>query len=667
MSDQAEIRQYVLFALNRLPAENAHHQFELMCKDLAKGNIIENIIPATGPVARVGDQGRDFLSFKTYLDENLDENTNFLGENSSGDAIVFTCSIQKDVISKIKSDVEKIIEFGLPVDAIYFFSREDVKVANRNQTKKWAYDNHKIYLEIFDGNAIADLLGTPKNHWIAKRYLKVPDSLFSSGKNFQGIQAFFNRISTFIERLNKKEFSINDKTLVNVISDFNASELKHIFGISISQTRRGFDNKIEFLNGKYTLLIEMYLEGIHLGFFKDHSPIALSNPIELAKFYKDLQDFIKLNKGYELKLPEELLNQIKEIRDIYNAFDEITDLIIQLYKTESKSSAYFARKIHKSERIQKLFGISIRNPNRPDGYLADEYFYFIDGQYYIIPNSITLRVQNPQGKYDDVISRNSTTEQILKALKDLFEGIIEYVKKRHKIENLTIDIVDIGQKLSLLEGEQKTREKEQKLEEIDYELLENHINRLKETDFSKDDPFLNRIKIELGKISRNKKIDEANKSIIEKVLIFAKEGIIKKEGEDIELYIDILYLLTFTKESLDLIKVLCFDDLKELYNKGNKTYDLLRILYICGYFGDLKSAFAKAIDEKSSRFLNYLKDQFCLLIYNDDMKKRFLDSRINIINLLYDKKKELNPETNNTDKTIDQIINELIYKYENLK
>ncbi|KKL08619.1 hypothetical protein LCGC14_2574070 [marine sediment metagenome] len=59
MSDQAEIRQYILFALDRLPAENAHHKFELMCKDLAKGNIIENIILATGPVAGVGDHGRD--------------------------------------------------------------------------------------------------------------------------------------------------------------------------------------------------------------------------------------------------------------------------------------------------------------------------------------------------------------------------------------------------------------------------------------------------------------------------------------------------------------------------------------------------------------------------------------------------------------------------------
>ena len=38
-----------------------------MCKDLARGNIMENIIPSTESVARVGDQGRDFLGFKTCL------------------------------------------------------------------------------------------------------------------------------------------------------------------------------------------------------------------------------------------------------------------------------------------------------------------------------------------------------------------------------------------------------------------------------------------------------------------------------------------------------------------------------------------------------------------------------------------------------------------------
>jgi len=39
---------------------------------------------------------------------------------------------------------------------------------------------------------------------------------------------------------------------------------------------------------------------------------------------------------------------------------------------------------------------------------------------------------------------------------------------------------------------------------------------------------------------------------------------------------------------------------------------------------------------------------------------------VNTINKLYDKKKELKPETDKIDKTIDEIINDLIYKYENL-
>lgn len=169
----AELRQYISFSLDRLLSENAHHQFELMCKDLAQRNIMRNIIPATGPVAGVGDQGRDFLSFKTYLDKNL--NSSLLGKNPSNNTyVVFTCSLQKKVISKIKLDVEKIKKYGLPVETIYFFSREGVRVADRNKLKKWALDNHKVNLEIFDGNAIADLLVLEENHWIAKSYLKIP-------------------------------------------------------------------------------------------------------------------------------------------------------------------------------------------------------------------------------------------------------------------------------------------------------------------------------------------------------------------------------------------------------------------------------------------------------------------------------------------------------------
>ena len=49
-------------------------------------------------------------------------------------------------------------------------------------------------------------------------------------------------------------------------------------------------------------------------------------------------------------------------------------------------------------------------------------------------------------------------------------------------------------------------------------------------------------------------------------------------------------------------------------------------------------------------------------------KKELLkNNRVNTINKLYDKKKELRAETDALDRKIDEIINELIYKYENLQ
>lgn len=112
---------------------------------------------------------------------------------------------------------------------------------------------------------------------------------------------------------------------------------------------------------------------------------------------------------------------------------------------------------------------------------------------------------------------------------------------------------------------------------------------------------------------------------------------------------------------------MCLESLETLYKEGNQNYDLLRILYACGYFGDLESAIMRAIDDKVPRFLTYLKDQFCLFI-NDEEKKEILKiNRMDTINKLYDKKKELKSEVKELDKTLDDIINELIYKYENLK
>lgn len=57
----------LLFQLDQLSATNSHHEFEHICRHLARETITPNILPATGPVTAGGDEGRDFETFTTFI------------------------------------------------------------------------------------------------------------------------------------------------------------------------------------------------------------------------------------------------------------------------------------------------------------------------------------------------------------------------------------------------------------------------------------------------------------------------------------------------------------------------------------------------------------------------------------------------------------------------
>ena len=65
MANPSEVEAQVRFALAQLPAQNAHHDFEHICRHLTQQFICSNVLPATGPVSAGGDQGRDFETFRT--------------------------------------------------------------------------------------------------------------------------------------------------------------------------------------------------------------------------------------------------------------------------------------------------------------------------------------------------------------------------------------------------------------------------------------------------------------------------------------------------------------------------------------------------------------------------------------------------------------------------
>ena len=82
------LRSFIRFALFQMRARNDHHEFEHLCRALARQRITPNLLPATGPVGAGGDQGRDFETFLTYLRGQVRDLGVFLGI-ADGDTVHF--------------------------------------------------------------------------------------------------------------------------------------------------------------------------------------------------------------------------------------------------------------------------------------------------------------------------------------------------------------------------------------------------------------------------------------------------------------------------------------------------------------------------------------------------------------------------------------------------
>src|SRR5438552_3097846 len=171
MASIDQVISQIRFGLAQLSSRNAHHEFEHLCRHLARARICSNILPATGPAAAGGDQGRDFETFRTYLNSTSIANSTFVGL-ASAKPIAFACSLEdkKSINRKIRSDIKTILSCGSSIEGIHYFASADIPVAARHKLQAWARDTYQVSLEIYDGNSIAELLGERDVFWIAERF-----------------------------------------------------------------------------------------------------------------------------------------------------------------------------------------------------------------------------------------------------------------------------------------------------------------------------------------------------------------------------------------------------------------------------------------------------------------------------------------------------------------
>ncbi|MGD1020605.1 MAG: hypothetical protein ABSA12_14925 [Verrucomicrobiia bacterium] len=181
MPDKAQLIAQIRFALERLSERNAEHEWEELCRHLSRERICANILPATGPVQAGGDQGRDFETFRTFLQQSSLGQRSFVGLISDK-PIAFACTIEKEkgIASKIRDDITTIMSSGTRPETIYEFCACGVKVAKRHELQEWAQTKHSVHLEIMDGAAVAELLCDRELLWLVERYLQLPSELLPS-------------------------------------------------------------------------------------------------------------------------------------------------------------------------------------------------------------------------------------------------------------------------------------------------------------------------------------------------------------------------------------------------------------------------------------------------------------------------------------------------------
>lgn len=181
-ANPAQLQSMLRYMLADLRARNGHHEFEHLARHVTKARFYANILPATGPVSAGGDQGRDFESFHTDID---DPTTRFGQATSKGRKIVGACTLQQDEVpGKIRGDAQSILNGG-HVDEVLYFCEANVPVAARHKLEAWALEQG-FTLQIVDGQAIADLLSDRDIFWIAQEYLKVPADLTPPAEDDDG-------------------------------------------------------------------------------------------------------------------------------------------------------------------------------------------------------------------------------------------------------------------------------------------------------------------------------------------------------------------------------------------------------------------------------------------------------------------------------------------------
>ncbi|TKJ25588.1 MAG: hypothetical protein CEE42_07040 [Promethearchaeota archaeon Loki_b31] len=171
--------------------------------------------------------------------------------------------------------------------------------------------------------------------------------------------------------------------------------------------------------------------------------------IPIFKNIDEVRPIIKINRGIKFQddnfqtFLEELYaiiagksytesNLLREKKKAQKQFDKLKRMINKLFNLRKNNCHKFTVDLLKSEEMQHYFGVEVRDKE----YIENQFVGFLDGLYFIIPNSRTLRYNDKMN--NTILTFNTLSsmseEEIQEKLDIFFKDIVQYVKEEFDLD-----------------------------------------------------------------------------------------------------------------------------------------------------------------------------------------------------------------------------------------
>ncbi|WPV67117.1 hypothetical protein [Chitinophaga sp. LS1] len=198
-------RPILEYHIETLTSRNQERDFETFCVKLAQLEVAPNLRVQTGPVGG-GDAKADSETYPVseFILQHYWEGDS----NAANERWALAISAKKDWVSKIKKDIENIVNTQRNYQKIFFLSSQFIRDKERAKMEDTLTTQYGIRVVIFDRNWILDKVFGNKREALAVVELKMGGGLLEEvlvGPNDYQRQQEFSELETDIEKMISEE------------------------------------------------------------------------------------------------------------------------------------------------------------------------------------------------------------------------------------------------------------------------------------------------------------------------------------------------------------------------------------------------------------------------------------------------------------------------------